>query len=95
LTIDTDDDYVGKVTFNKVQYKSSSSSSWSTISSRTNSTYFSNYSDEWEQGYYKMKSSDDGHKVISNFLKFAKKGYYKIYAKDTEGNETSITFNVG
>jgi hypothetical protein len=84
LTIDTDEDYVGNITFYQVQYKSSSSSAWSTISPRTNSTYFSNYSEEWEQGYYKMKSSDDGHKVISNFLKFAKKGYYRIYAKDTE-----------
>ena len=94
LTIDTDSSYVWNVSFYKIQYKSSSSSSWSTISSRTNSTYFSNYSDEWEQGYYKMKSSDNGHKVISNFLKFAKKWYYRIYAKDTDWNEDYIEFNV-
>ena len=94
LTIDTDSDYVGNISFYKVQYKSSTSSSRTTISSRTNSTYFSNYSDEWEDGYYKMKSSDNWHKVISNFLKFAKKGYYRIYAKDTEWNTDYIDFNV-
>ncbi len=94
LTIDTDEDYVWKVYFYKVQFRSSTSSSRSTISSRTNSTYFSNYSDEWEQGYYSMKSSDNWHKVISNFLKFAKKGYYRIYAKDSDWNEDYIDFNV-
>ena len=94
LTIETDDDYVWKVSFYKVQYRSSTSSSRSTISSRTNSTYFSDYSDEREQGYYKMKSSDDGEKTISNFLKFAKKGYYKIYAEDEDDGKTTITFNV-
>ncbi len=94
LTIDTDTSYVWNINFYKIQYRSSSSSSWSTISSRTNSTYFSNYSNEWEQGYYKMKSSDNWHKVISNFVKFAKKGYYRIYAKDTDWNEDYIEFNV-
>ena len=94
LTINTDNDYVGNISFYKVQYKSSSSSSWSTIY-RIDSTYFSNYSDEWKQGYYKMKYSDDGHKVISNFLKFAKKGYYRIYAKDVNWNYDYIDFNVG
>ena len=94
LTIDTDDDYTDKISFYKVQYKSSSSSDWSTIS-RTSSTYFSNYSDEWEQGYYKMKSTDGWHKVISNFLKFKKKGYYRIYAKDVDWNYDYLDFNVG
>ena len=95
LTIDTDDDYYWNISFYKVQYKSTSSSSWTTISSRTNSNYFSNYSDEWEQGYYRMKSSDNWHKVISNFLKFAKKWYYRIYAEDTNWNYDYIDFNVG
>jgi hypothetical protein len=70
LTIDTDRDYYGKVTLS-AKYRSSTSSSWMNISN-TSSVYFSNYSDEWEQGYYKMKSSDNGHKIISNLLKFAK-----------------------
>ena len=95
LTIDTDEDYVWKITFYKVQYRSSTSSSWTTISSRTNSTYFSNYSSEWENGYYKIKSSDEWHKIITNFLKFAKKGYYRIYAQDVDWNYDYIDFNVG
>jgi len=41
-----------------------------------------------------MKSSDNWHKVINNFLKFAKKWYYRIYAKDSEWNEDYIEFNV-
>ena len=94
LTIKTDSDYDWRVSFYKVQYKSPSSSSRTTISSRTNSTYFSDYSDEWENGYYKMESSDNGQKTISNFLKFAKKGYYKIFIEDEDDHDTSITFNV-
>ena len=46
LTITTDDDYTGKINFSKFQYRSSSSSSWSTIS-RTSSTYVSDYSNDW------------------------------------------------
>jgi hypothetical protein len=56
LTINTDRDYYGKLTLS-AKYRSSSSSSRSNISN-TSSTYFSSYSDEWEDGYYKMKSSD-------------------------------------
>ncbi len=46
LTIETDDDYTGKINFSKFQYRSSSSSSWSNIS-RTSSTYVSDYSSTW------------------------------------------------
>jgi hypothetical protein len=46
LTISTDDDYTGKINFSKFQYRSNSSSSWSSIS-RTSSTYVSDYSSEW------------------------------------------------
>jgi hypothetical protein len=72
LKIETDDDYVGKVSFTKFQYRSSTSDSWSSIS-RTSSTYVSDYSSEWSNGYYKMTSSDDGEKTISKFIKFKKK----------------------
>jgi hypothetical protein len=60
LTISTDKKYTGKL-YLTAKYRSSSSSSWTTISktSRTSSTYFSDYSDEWGDGYYKMRSSDD------------------------------------
>jgi hypothetical protein len=48
LTIETDRDYTGKLTLS-AKYRSSSSSSWSSVSN-TSSTYFSSYSDEWENG---------------------------------------------
>ena len=94
LTIETDDDYTGKINFSKFQYRSSSSSSWSTISSRTSSTYVSDYSNEWSNGYYKMTSSDDGYVTLKNLVKFNKKGYYRIYVEDTDGNESYVQINV-
>lgn len=94
LTIETDDDYTGKINFSKFQYKSSSSSSWSTISSRTSSTYVSDYSTEWTNGYYKMTSSDDGEAVLKNLVKFKKSGYYRIYVEDTDGNESYVQIDV-
>ena len=94
LTIETDDDYTGKINFSKFQYKSSNSSSWSTISSRTSSTYVSDYSTAWSNGYYKMTSSDDGYVTLKNLVKFKKSGYYRIYVEDTDGNESYVQINV-
>ena len=93
LTIETDEDYVGKLTFS-AKYKSSSSSSWTTISNLTSSTYFSDYSDEWDDGYYKMRSSDDGEITLKNLVKFKKKGYYRIYVKDTDWDQDYLDFTV-
>ena len=93
LTIETDDDYTGKINFSKFQYKSSSSSSWSDVS-RTSSTYVSDYSSEWSNGYYKMTSSDRGEAILKSFIKFKKSGYYRIYAEDTDGNESYVQINV-
>ena len=93
LTIETDDDYTGKLTFS-AKYRSSSSASWTTISNLKSSTYFSDYSDEWENGYYKMKSSDNGEKTLKNLVKFKKKGYYRIYVKNTDWNQEYIQFSV-
>ena len=93
LTIETDDDYTGKLSLS-AKYRSSSSSSWSSISN-TSSAYFSDYSDEWDDGYYIMKSSDDGEVTLRNLVKFRKDGYYRIYVRDTDGNESYIQFNVG
>ena len=93
LTIEMDDDdYTWKLKFS-VKYRSSSSSSWSTIT-RTSSTYFSDYSDEWEDWYYKMKSSDDWEVTLKNLVKFKKKWYYRIYVEDTDGNDNYIQFSV-
>ena len=94
LTIETDDDYTGKIKFSKLQYRSSSSSSWSSVSSRTSSTYVSDYSNDWSNWYYKMKSSDDGEVTLKNLVKFKKKGYYRIYVEDTDGNEAYVQVNV-
>ena len=69
LNIETDDDYTGKINFSKFQYKSSNSSSWSNIS-RISSTYVSDYSSEWSNGYYKMTSSDDGEVTLKNLVKW-------------------------
>ena len=93
LTIETDEDYVGKLSFS-AKYRSSSSSSWTSISNLTSSTYFSDYSSDWEDGYYRMRSSDDGEVTLKNLVKFKKKGYYRIYVKDTDGNENYIQFSV-
>ena len=41
-----------------------------------------------------MKSSDKGEVTLSNLVKFRKNGYYRIYVKDTDGNESYIQFNV-
>ena len=94
LTIETDDRYTGKINFSKLQYKSSSSSSWSTISNLTNSTYVSDYSSDWSNGYYRMTSSDDGYVTLKNLVKFKKSGYYRIYVEDTDRNEAYVQINV-
>ena len=93
LTIETDDDYTGKLSLS-AKYRSSSSSSRSSISN-TSSTYFTDYSDEWDDGYYRMKSSDDGEVTLTNLVKFRKNWYYRIYVRDTDWNESYIQFNVG
>ena len=93
LTIETDDDYTGKVKFTKLQYRSSSSSSWSSVS-MTSTTYVSDYSTEWSNGYYKMKSSDDGEVTLSKLIKFKKKWYYRIYVEDTDGNDEYVQISV-
>ena len=93
LTIETDDDYVGKLTLS-AKYRKSSSDSWSSISN-TSSTYFTDYSDEWDDGYYKMRSSDDWEITLKDLVKFRKNGYYRIYVEDTDGNESYIQFSVG
>ena len=92
LTIETDDDYTWKLSLS-AKYRSLSSSSRSSISN-TSSTYFSDYSDEWEDGYYKMRTSDDGYVTLKNIVRFRKDGYYRIYVEDADGNESYIQFSV-
>lgn len=92
LTIKTDRNYVGKLSLS-AKYRSSSSSNRSSISN-TSSSYFYGYSDEWENGYYRMTSSDKGEITIGDLVKFKKRGYYRIYVEDIDGNESYIQFNV-
>ena len=94
LTIETDRKYTGKINFNKFQYKSSSSSSWSTISNITSSTYVYDYSSDWSNGYYRMTSSDNGYVTLKNLVKFKKSWYYRIYVEDTDWNESYVQVNV-
>ena len=93
LNIVTDSDYTEKINFSKIQYRSSSSSSWSSIS-RTSSTYISDYSYDWSVGYYRMTRSDYGYATLDNLIKFKKSGYYRIYITDVYGNESYIDINV-
>lgn len=93
LTIETDYNYTNKIYFSKLQYKSSSSSSWSNIS-KTSSTYVSDYSDDWYNWYYRMYKSDYGYVTLKNLVKFKKSGYYKIFVEDTDGNEDYIQISV-
>ena len=92
IKIDTDDDYVWKV-YLTAKYRSSTSNSWTTISN-TSSTYFSNRSTDWSNWYISLTSSNNGHKNLSNAFKFAKKGYYRIIAKDEDWDTDYIDFNV-
>ena len=93
LTIKTDRNYTGKL-YLSAKYRKSSSDSWSSISN-TSSSYFNNYSSEWSNEYYRMTSSDRGEVTLSNLVKFRKDGYYRIYVKDTDGNESYIQYSVG
>ena len=92
ITIDTDDDYVGRVNFS-LKYRSSTSNSWSSIT-RTSSTYVSDYSSVRSNGYYNMSYSDYGQRTLSNLVKFKKSGYYRIIAEDSDGNEDYVDIHV-
>lgn len=91
LTIDTDEDYVGKINFTKLEYKSSSKR---TDIDRTSSTYVANYSYTWQDWYYQMEEEDEGQATFTKFIKFKKAWSYKIYAKDKYWSEDSIIIKV-
>ncbi|MDR0369005.1 MAG: hypothetical protein LBH96_00230, partial [Candidatus Peribacteria bacterium] len=88
VTVETDSSYRGKVEF-YLQYRTSSSSSWSKV---TSSSYFT-ADDEFDDGY-KFTSSDRGTVTFNSFIKFKKSGYYRLYVEDDNGNENYIQFNV-
>ena len=93
VNIETDSDYTDNINFSKLQYRSSTSSSWSNVS-RTSSTYVSDYSYDWSAGYYRMTRSDYGYVTLNNLIKFSKSGYYRIYVTDIYGNESYTEIEV-
>ena len=93
LTIDTDEEYVGKINFTSLEYKSWSSSSRKEID-MTSSTYISNYSYTWQDKYYKMEEEDEGRASFSKFIKFKKAWFYKIHAEDKYWSDDSVIIAV-
>ena len=79
LTIKTDN-YAGKIDL-YAKYRDPTSSYRTTINNNS-IEYFSDYSNVWENGYYKMTSSDKGKKTLSNLVEFKKPWTYRIYAED-------------
>ncbi len=88
INVQTDSDYRGWVDF-EVQYKSSNSSSWSTV---TSSTYFT--ADSYLKNGYQFTSSDRGFHSFVNVIKFYKDGYYKVSGKDNANNSDYVQFDV-
>ena len=88
VTVETNSSYRGRIDFS-MQYRSSNSSSRSTV---TSSSYF-DASSYFNNGY-QFTSSDYGYKTLSSFVRFNRSGYYRLYAKDDNGNENYVEFNV-
>ncbi len=76
------DDYVGKLSL-YAKYRELTSNYRITLNN-TSSEYFWNYSDEWEDWYYKMTSSDKGKITLSDLVAFRKTWTYRIYIEDND-----------
>ena len=81
LTIKTDN-YVGRLNL-YAKYRELTSSYRITLNN-TSSEYLSDYSNIWENWYYKMTSSDKGKKILYNLIEFKKPWTYRIYVEDKE-----------
>ena len=92
-TITIDDNYRWKVTFTKIQYRDSSADKW-VDAPLTSSNYVSDSSDDAKLGYYNITSSDNGKKVLSDFLKFKKNGNYRIYVEDKDWYTDYVQFYI-
>ena len=75
-------DYIGKLLL-YAKYRELTSSYRITLNN-TSTEYFSDYSDTWEDWYYKMTSSDKGKKTLTNLIEFKKNWTYRIYAEDKD-----------
>lgn len=76
------DDYIGKLSL-YAKYRELISNYRITLSN-TSHEYFRDYSDVWEDWYYKMNSSDNGKKNLLNLVEFKKPWTYRIYAENNE-----------
>lgn len=76
------DNYVGKLSI-YAKYRELTSNYRITLNN-TSSEYFWNYSDEWEDWYYKMTSSDKGKITLSDLVAFRKTWTYRIYVEDND-----------
>ncbi|MBO4203937.1 hypothetical protein J5893_03880 [bacterium] len=90
ITLETSSDYRGRVDF-EVQYRSTSSSSWSKLGT-SSSSYFT--ADSYLRKGYQFTSSDRGYRSFSNFIRFAKSGSYRLYVKDSAGNQDYVQFDI-
>ena len=81
LTIKSDD-YVGILSL-YAKYRDLTSDYRITLNN-TSTEYIWNYSNTWEDWFYKMTSDDDGKKTLYNLVEFKKSGAYRIYAEDKD-----------
>lgn len=93
LIVKINDSYVWKVTFPKLQHYSSDTQKWEDIPV-TSKNYVADYSDDAKLWYIKFSSDDDWRKDLSQFIKFSKNGYYRIYAEDKDWYDTYVEFKV-
>lgn len=91
LTIETTNKYLGKLTL-YAEYETPSSGR--SAIPNTSHTYFSDFSNEWSDGYYRMVLSDHDEVTLKRLLKFTESGYYRVYVKDTYWNSKYIQFHV-
>ena len=73
-------DYIGNLSL-YAKYREVTSNYRITLTN-TSTEYVWDYSDIWENWYYKMTSSDNGKKILSNLVKLKKSWTYRIYAED-------------
>ena len=76
------DNYVGKLLL-YAKYRELTSSYRITLNN-TSSDYFWDYSDVWEDWYYRMTSSNNGRKSLSDLVEFKKTWAYRIYAENED-----------
>ncbi|GHW02622.1 hypothetical protein AGMMS50249_4080 [candidate division SR1 bacterium] len=85
--VEADSSFRGWVDFS-LQYRASTSDTW-----RTASTSYYSAANYFTNGY-QFTSSDYGYHNFTNFMRFTRSGYYRLYVRDTQGNENYVQINV-